>query len=49
MTANTEAGIHNVYERWLETIRAGDRDGLMALYADDATPETPLVPATFKD
>ena len=49
MTANTEAGIHNVYERRHETIRAGDLDGLMALYADDAIFETPPILAAFND
>jgi steroid Delta-isomerase len=47
MTENTDAQIRHVYERWHETIVARDLDGLMALYAEDAVLETPLILATF--
>jgi steroid Delta-isomerase len=49
MTRNTDAEIHHVYERWHETILSHDLDGLMALYAEDAVLETPLILATLKD
>jgi len=43
MTANTDAEIRHIYEQWHATVVAGDIDGLMALYAEDAVFETPLV------
>jgi steroid delta-isomerase len=49
MTGNTDAEIRHVYERWHETILGRDLDGLMALYAEDAILETPLILATVKD
>jgi steroid delta-isomerase len=49
MTENTDAEIRHIYERWHETIRGRDLDGLMALYAEDAILETPLILATLKD
>jgi steroid delta-isomerase len=49
MTKNTDAEIRHVYERWHETILGRDLDGLMALYAEDAVLETPLILATLKD
>jgi ketosteroid isomerase-like protein len=48
-TDNTEAEIRHVYEQWHQTVVARDLDGLMALYADDAVLETPLVLATLRD
>jgi hypothetical protein len=47
MTGNTDAEIRTIYERWHETVVARDLDGLMALYADDAVLETPLILATL--
>ncbi len=49
MTENTDAAIRHVYEQWHETIRHRDVAGLMALYAEDAILETPLILATMKD
>jgi steroid delta-isomerase len=46
---NTDAEIRNIYERWHETVRGRDLDGLMALYAEDAVLETPLIVATLRD
>ncbi|MBN8940701.1 MAG: nuclear transport factor 2 family protein [Rhizobiales bacterium] len=43
MTDTNDAAIRHIYERWHETIRTRDIDGLMALYAEDAIFETPLV------
>jgi steroid Delta-isomerase len=45
----TDAEILHIYERWHETVVGGDLDGLMALYADDAILETPLILATLPD
>ena len=49
MTESTPAEIRHVYDRWHETVVRRDLDGLMALYADDATLETPLAVAALKD
>ena len=49
MGENTDAQIRHVYEQWHETIKARDLDGLMALYAEDAVFESPLVVATLTD
>lgn len=49
MISNTDAEIRHVYQRWHETILARDLDGLLALYADDAVLETPLILATFPE
>ena len=49
MTGNTGAEIRHVYERWHETVLGGDLDGLMALYAEDAILETPLILAALND
>ncbi len=47
MTENTDAEIRHVYEQWHETVVGRDLDGLMALYAEDAVLETPLILATL--
>lgn len=49
MIENTDAEIRHVYERWHEKILGRDVGGLMALYAEDAILETPLILATLKD
>ena len=49
MTENTDAQIRHIYERWHETVVGRDLDGLMALYAEDAILETPLILATLTD
>jgi steroid Delta-isomerase len=46
---SNDAAILHIYERWHETVVGGDLDGLMALYADDAILETPLILATLPD
>ena len=46
---NSDAEILYVYQRWHATVVGGDLDGLMALYADDAILETPLILATLPD
>ena len=43
MTEPIDDAPRHVFERWHETIRARDLDGLMALYAEDAVLETPLI------
>src|SRR5436190_1725991 len=49
MTENTDADIRSIYQRWHETVLGRDLDGLMALYAQDAIFETPLILATMDD
>jgi hypothetical protein len=46
---STDAGILHICERWHASVVAGDLDGLMGLYANDATLETPLILATLPD
>lgn len=48
MTETTDAQIRHIYEQWHATVVARDLDGLMALYAEDAVFETPLVLATVE-
>jgi hypothetical protein len=36
-----------IYELWDKYVRERDLEGLMSLYAEDATIQTPLVPAFF--
>jgi len=47
--ASSDAEVLHIYERWHATVVAGDLDALMALYADDAILETPLIVATLPD
>jgi steroid delta-isomerase len=47
MTADDD--IRRIYERWHETVRGRDLDGLVALYAEDAVLETPLILATLPE
>jgi steroid Delta-isomerase len=49
MTENTDAQIRYIYDRWHETIVSRDLEGLMALYAEDAILETPLILITLTD
>ena len=49
MRHNSDAQILHVYERWHQTVVGRDLDGLMALYAEDAILETPLILATLTD
>jgi len=46
---STDAEIRRIYEQWHETVRARDLDGLVALYAEDAVLETPLILATLPE
>ncbi|MDQ6907646.1 MAG: nuclear transport factor 2 family protein [Chloroflexota bacterium] len=39
----------HIYDAWHERARAGDVEGLLALYASDATLETPLIPVILDD
>jgi hypothetical protein len=39
----TDDQVRHIYEQWHATVVARDLEGLMALYADDAVFETPLV------
>ena len=45
---NTEAEIRHIYQRWHETVVGRDLDGLMALYAEHAILETPLILVTLQ-
>jgi hypothetical protein len=47
MSQNTDAEIRHVYEQWHATVVRRDLDGLMALYAEDAVLETPLILAAM--
>jgi ketosteroid isomerase-like protein len=49
MTDNKDAAIRHIYEQWHETILGRDLDGLMALYAEEAVLETPLILVTLPD
>lgn len=49
MSENNSPAILNIYEQWHRTIVERDLDGLMALYADDAILETPLIVVTLPD
>lgn len=49
MSSDSDAGVRYVYEQWHETVRSRDLDGLIALYADDAVLETPLILASLPD
>jgi steroid Delta-isomerase len=49
MTENTDAQIRHIHDQWHETIVGRDIDGLVALYAEDAILETPLILVTLTD
>lgn len=49
MGETSEAEIRHIYERWHASVLDRDLDGLMALYAEDAILETPLIPVTLRD
>ena len=48
MAENTDAAIRHIHDRWHEAVVNRDLDGLMALYAENARFESPLVFATYK-
>ena len=43
MMVSDDAGTRHIYEQWHTSVVARDIEGLMALYADDAILESPLV------
>ncbi|WP_394835669.1 nuclear transport factor 2 family protein [Pendulispora rubella] len=45
----TTGDILRIYEQWHATVKAKDLEGTLALYAEDAILETPLVLAVFPD
>jgi len=49
MTGNTDAQIRHIHDRWHKTVVTRDLDSLMALYAEDAILETPLILVTLTD
>jgi hypothetical protein len=44
-----QAACARIHRRWHECATTRDIDGLLALYAEDAVLESPLVPALFDD
>lgn len=49
MTKTDEADSRHIHERWHAAVVARDLDGLMALYAEDAILESPLILVTLPD
>ena len=49
MSADEEAQVRHIYERWHATTTSQDLGGLMALYAEHAVFESPTVLAQFPD
>jgi hypothetical protein len=49
MNTNTDADIRHIYDRWHESIRVSDVDGLVELYSADAVFESPLVMVVYRD
>ena len=43
MTETTQAEIRHIYDQWHESVQRRDLEALMALYADEATLESPLI------
>jgi hypothetical protein len=43
------ADCERIHREWHERAKATDAEGLLALYAEDAVPESPLVPAILDD
>ena len=41
LVTSNEAQVRHIYEKWHETVTARDLEGVLALYAEDATMETP--------
>lgn len=46
---DTRDDLHYIFHAWHERARTRDVDGLLALYAEDAMFESPLVPAILDD
>ncbi|TKC86692.1 nuclear transport factor 2 family protein [Trinickia terrae] len=49
MKTSTDSEILHVYEQWHRTVVDRDLEGLMALYAEDAVLETPLIVVTLPE
>ena len=49
LATSSEAEVRHIYEKWHETVTARDLEGLIALYAEDATMETPAILALVDD
>jgi steroid Delta-isomerase len=49
MQTQTDIDIRRIYEQWHACVVGRNLDGLLALYADDAILETPLILAVLKD
>ncbi|MDN7672447.1 nuclear transport factor 2 family protein [Burkholderia oklahomensis] len=49
MTDTTPADIRHIHAAWHDAVVRRDLDALMALYADDAILETPLIVAVLRD
>ena len=47
--AATQAEIHHIYEQWHESVKSRDLEALMALYAEEAILEGPLILATLPE
>jgi hypothetical protein len=47
--SSSEAQIRHIYEKWHDTVTARDLEGVLALYAEDATMETPAILALVDD
>ena len=45
----TQAEIHHIYEQWHESVKGRDLEALMALYAEEAILEGPLILATLPE
>ena len=43
LASSSQAQIRHIYEKWHETVTARDLEGVLALYAEDATMETPAI------
>ena len=43
LASGNQAQIRHIYEKWHETVTVRDLDGVLALYAEDATMETPAI------
>ncbi|WP_133649099.1 nuclear transport factor 2 family protein [Paraburkholderia flava] len=49
MTAHTDPAILHIYEQWHRAVVDRDLESLIALYADDAILETPLIVVTLPE
>ena len=49
MNSVCDSAIINIYEQWHRSIVNRDLEGLMAIYAEDAVLETPLIVVTLPD